>query len=336
MYLVYNMFCLPIHLAWTLMGHELVELRNTSAAVYCYRRAIEISNGNDYRAWYSLGQTYEMLHLHQYAYYYYKKAVILRPNDSRMWCAVGSCLYHMACNMDHMGASTTSMNTSNIYKQEVINVYKHALQCGDNEGIAMKQLPKLYKEIGCYDKAVELYETYYLQDIISNATNANNMANANSSTMSTDAYRNNISSSSYSASKFHASRNLSPRSTPTGQYPVLDISNDISTNSSFTPNPKRLNKTPNSKNSELDHNVSTVSYLSNMDMSLCLHPSKAILNNILSCKEKIDSILFVASYYKSIHKYKRAEMYCMYLLDLQSNQGNEARSMLRELRNLTN
>ena len=64
------------------MGHEFVELKNTSAAVYCYRRSIEISD-SDYRAW------YEMLHLYQYAYYYFKKAAMLRPKHSRMWCAIG-------------------------------------------------------------------------------------------------------------------------------------------------------------------------------------------------------------------------------------------------------
>ena len=38
--------------AWTLMGHEYVELRNTASAVQCYRKAVEVST-RDYRAWYS-------------------------------------------------------------------------------------------------------------------------------------------------------------------------------------------------------------------------------------------------------------------------------------------
>lgn len=29
--------------AWTLMGHEYMELRNTSAAIQCYRNAVQIS-----------------------------------------------------------------------------------------------------------------------------------------------------------------------------------------------------------------------------------------------------------------------------------------------------
>jgi anaphase-promoting complex subunit 8 len=34
--------------AWTLMGHEYVELKNTAAAAECYRRAVDI-DANDYR-----------------------------------------------------------------------------------------------------------------------------------------------------------------------------------------------------------------------------------------------------------------------------------------------
>ena len=65
-----------------------MELRNASAAVQCYRNAVSISDG-DYRAWYGLGQTYEMLHLYQYALFYFRKAAFLRPADARMWSAVG-------------------------------------------------------------------------------------------------------------------------------------------------------------------------------------------------------------------------------------------------------
>jgi tetratricopeptide (TPR) repeat protein len=50
--------------AWTLMGHEYVELKNTAAAVECYRRAVD-ANARDYRAWYGLGQTYEILQMYR-------------------------------------------------------------------------------------------------------------------------------------------------------------------------------------------------------------------------------------------------------------------------------
>ena len=60
-------------------------------------------NRKDYRAWYGLGQTYEMLEMHHYALHYFQRAAALkyvctytisanvRPYDVRMWTAVGGC-----------------------------------------------------------------------------------------------------------------------------------------------------------------------------------------------------------------------------------------------------
>eukprot|EP00948_MAST-09A_sp_MAST-9A-sp1_P000159 g159.t1 len=76
--------------AWTLMGHEFVELKNTAAAIEAYRRAVDV-NDRDFRAWYGLGQTYEILGKYAYAMFYFKKACLLRPYDARMWCALGGC-----------------------------------------------------------------------------------------------------------------------------------------------------------------------------------------------------------------------------------------------------
>jgi anaphase-promoting complex subunit 8 len=76
--------------AWTLMGHEYVEMKNTPAAIDAYRRAIEI-NPRDYRAWYGLGQMYEMMGMMYYALYYYSKSAALQPNDARLWNAMAHC-----------------------------------------------------------------------------------------------------------------------------------------------------------------------------------------------------------------------------------------------------
>lgn len=76
--------------AWTLMGHEYVEMKNTHAAIESYRRAVDV-NRKDYRAWYGLGQTYEVLEMHLYALFYFQRAASLRPNNKTMWQAVGSC-----------------------------------------------------------------------------------------------------------------------------------------------------------------------------------------------------------------------------------------------------
>lgn len=63
--------------AWTLMGHEFVELKNSHAAIEAYRKAIDI-NAKDYRAWYGLGQAYEILDMPMYAIEYYNQATSLR------------------------------------------------------------------------------------------------------------------------------------------------------------------------------------------------------------------------------------------------------------------
>lgn len=85
--LILNKNCLS---AWTLMGHEFVELKNSHAAIESYRRAVDI-NLKDFRAWYGLGQAYEVLDMHLYALYYYQRATNLQPLDKRMWQAMGNC-----------------------------------------------------------------------------------------------------------------------------------------------------------------------------------------------------------------------------------------------------
>ena len=76
--------------AWTLMGHEFLELKNTHAAIESYRRAVDV-NRKDYRAWYGLGQTYEVLEMHSYALFYHQRGAALRPYDPKLWMAVGQC-----------------------------------------------------------------------------------------------------------------------------------------------------------------------------------------------------------------------------------------------------
>lgn len=101
--------------AWTLMGHEYLELRNTHAAVECYRRAIDI-NRKDFRAWYGLGQAYELLEMHLYSLYYFQRATALSPPDPKMWVAMGQCL-------DKLGRW-----------QQAIKAYKRALVAGTENG----------------------------------------------------------------------------------------------------------------------------------------------------------------------------------------------------------
>jgi anaphase-promoting complex subunit 8 len=84
------------------MGHEFVELKNSHAAIEAYRKAvggfgvrgsarlhIDV-NPKDYRAWYGLGQAYELLDMPNYAIEYYNQATSLRPYDCRMWTALAT------------------------------------------------------------------------------------------------------------------------------------------------------------------------------------------------------------------------------------------------------
>ncbi|CAM9358434.1 unnamed protein product [Ascophyllum nodosum] len=125
--------------AWTLMGHEFVELKNSGAAIESYRQAVDI-NPKDYRAWYGLGQAYEILQMHLYATYYYRRATALRPYDARMWVAMGNCL-------EKLGK-----------RGEAISTYERATANDDREGVAVERLAKLYSAEGKKEKAARCFE----------------------------------------------------------------------------------------------------------------------------------------------------------------------------------
>jgi len=72
-------------------------------------------NRRDYRAWYGLGQTYEVLEMHTYALWYYKKAAGLRPWDGKMWMAVGSCLQRMGRERDGINALKRALLADSYY-----------------------------------------------------------------------------------------------------------------------------------------------------------------------------------------------------------------------------
>ncbi|KAI8114045.1 hypothetical protein M9434_002171 [Picochlorum sp. BPE23] len=136
--------------AWTLMGHEFVELKNPPAAIEAYRKAVAI-NPSDYRAWYGLGQTYELVNMPYYAIHYYSKAVALRPKDARMWNAIGHCY----------GSNAVSQIES------AIRCFERALPY-DKECVALRQLAYHHKTLGetnkqHYDQAAKYYQMIWEQ-----------------------------------------------------------------------------------------------------------------------------------------------------------------------------
>ncbi|CAH1240116.1 CDC23 [Branchiostoma lanceolatum] len=130
--------------AWTLMGHEYMEMKNTSAAIQAYRHAIEV-NRRDYRAWYGLGQTYEILKMPFYCLYYYRQAHQLRPNDSRMLMALGECYE----KLDRL--------------LEAIKCYWRAYSVVDQEGMALVKLAKLHELIKEDQQAAAFYTAFVQQ-----------------------------------------------------------------------------------------------------------------------------------------------------------------------------
>lgn len=81
-------------------------------------------NRRDYRAWYGLGQTYEIIKMPYYCMYYYKQAQQLRPNDSRMLIALGE-TYE---KLEKTG--------------EALKCYYKACRLGDVEGMVLIKLAK--------------------------------------------------------------------------------------------------------------------------------------------------------------------------------------------------
>eukprot|EP01112_Ceratiomyxa_fruticulosa_P015789 TRINITY_DN4698_c0_g1_i2.p1 TRINITY_DN4698_c0_g1~~TRINITY_DN4698_c0_g1_i2.p1 ORF type:complete len:580 (+),score=95.14 TRINITY_DN4698_c0_g1_i2:51-1742(+) len=125
--------------AWTLMGHEYVQMANINAAVEAYRTAVDI-NPRDYRAWYGLGQTYQLLKMPLYSLYYYRRATTLRPYDPRMWCAMAGCYE----SLERI--------------EDAIKCYERAENNKDAEGVGLIKLAKLYQEQGDFAKSFHYYK----------------------------------------------------------------------------------------------------------------------------------------------------------------------------------
>ncbi|KAK9463747.1 anaphase promoting complex subunit 8 [Lipomyces oligophaga] len=115
--------------AWTLMGHEYVELKNIRAAIESYRRAISV-NTKDVRAWYGLGQAYEVIEMYYYSFYYYQRAASIKPYDHRMWIAVGNCLE----KLDRL--------------PEAAKAYRRALSLSDMDTLILQKLVNVFTLLG--------------------------------------------------------------------------------------------------------------------------------------------------------------------------------------------
>ncbi|KAH3674623.1 hypothetical protein WICMUC_003169 [Wickerhamomyces mucosus] len=151
--LTLNRNCLS---AWTLMGHEFVELKNSHAAIESYRRAVD-TNIKDFKAWYGLGQAYEVLDMHLYSLYYYQRACTLKPLDKRIWQALGNCYEKLNKFKDSIKSYKKVLNLN-----EVENF--------DNSSIFFK-LALLYEKLLNSDKVYEFMKLCYNEEINLNVKN---------------------------------------------------------------------------------------------------------------------------------------------------------------------
>eukprot|EP00941_MAST-03F_sp_MAST-3F-sp1_P005369 g5369.t1 len=132
--------------AWTLMGHEYVELKQTNAAIEAYREAVYLDS-HDYRAWYGLGQTYEILRMFHYALHYYRKACSLRPYDSRMWNALGGCFQSLE------------------KIEDCKKCYRRALNNDPDDLTALFRLANVCKDCGEDSEAARLFERHIATEV---------------------------------------------------------------------------------------------------------------------------------------------------------------------------
>ena len=152
--------------AWTLMGHEYIEMKNTHAAIESYRRAVDV-NRKDYRAWYGLGQAYEVLDMSFYALFYYQRAAALRPYDPKMWQAVGSCYAKMGHIDQSIKALKRALVAGSYYASE-----DTSSQLGDMSGFGRKildpetlhQIATLYERTGDEEEAAAYMELTLQQE----------------------------------------------------------------------------------------------------------------------------------------------------------------------------
>lgn len=111
------------YFAWTLIGHEFVELENITAALSAYSKAHEV-NQHDFRAIYGIGRVYDMSKMTFHAVFHYRNAALVNPNDWRMWMALGDC-YERLSELDN--SLVCYKKAANLANCDIIIFYKLAM-----------------------------------------------------------------------------------------------------------------------------------------------------------------------------------------------------------------
>lgn len=151
--------------AWTLMGHEYIEMKNTHTAIESYRRAVDV-NRKDYRAWYGLGQAYEVLDMSFYALFYYQRAAALRPYDPKMWQAVGSCYAKMGRVDQSIQALKRALVAGSLQPEDSGQPGSGAVSGGRKilDPETLHQIATLYERLGDEEEAAAYMELTLQQE----------------------------------------------------------------------------------------------------------------------------------------------------------------------------
>jgi anaphase-promoting complex subunit 8 len=153
--------------AWTLMGHEFVEMKNTHAAIESYRRAVEV-NRKDYRAWYGLGQAYELMDMQSYALFYHQRGAALRPYDPKMWMAVGQCFGKVGKVMNGIRAYKRALVAGSYYDPGVGSSFGSGEMSGLGGGMldpeVLYQIALLYERIHNMNECAAYMELVLAQE----------------------------------------------------------------------------------------------------------------------------------------------------------------------------
>ena len=113
----------------------------------CYNVLIKELDQTDYRAWYGMAQTYEMLEMHYYAIYYYQQATTYRPMDWRMWQGLGNCYYKLKR-----------------YK-EAIKAFKRALLSDSTDSAILINLAEIYISDGDFTAGEQYYRQCFREEL---------------------------------------------------------------------------------------------------------------------------------------------------------------------------
>lgn len=106
------------------------------------------ANSKDYRAWYGLGQTYEVLDMLSYALHYYQQATALKPYDTRMWLA-------LAQVYEKLGRRREARMTT---KRALMNAQPQGSIGGQEDFAMILKLAELYDVDGRPDEAAKYHK----------------------------------------------------------------------------------------------------------------------------------------------------------------------------------